>query len=38
MIGKYGSFFCVFGTGDGVFRGDVGGVCLFGVVSGRSLS
>lgn len=38
MTGKYGGFFCVFGTGDGVFRRNAGGICLFSVVSSRSLS
>lgn len=33
VTGKFRGFFCIFGTGDGVFRGDVGGVCLFGFVS-----
>lgn len=33
MIGKSGGFFCVFSAGNGIFRGNVGGVCLFGFVS-----
>lgn len=33
MIGKSGGFFCVSGTGNGVLRGDVGGICLFGLIS-----
>ena len=37
MTGKYGGFFRVIGAGDSVFRGDVSGICLFGVVSSGSL-
>lgn len=33
MIGKFRGFFCVFGAGDGIFRGNVSGVCLFGLTS-----
>lgn len=38
MIGRFRGFFCFFGVGDGLFGWNVGSVCLFGLISGRSLS
>lgn len=38
LIGEFGGFFCVFGACDGLSRGDVGGVCLFGFAGGGSVS
>lgn len=38
MTGKYGGFFCFSCTGDGIFRGDAGGICLFSVSGSGSLS
>lgn len=37
-MGEFRGFFCVFGAGYGLFRGNVGGVYLFGVVGSGSLS
>lgn len=38
MISKYGGFFYLFSTGNSIFRGDAGSVCLFSVVSSGPLS
>lgn len=38
MTGKYGGFFCIFSPGNGLFRGDVSGVCLFSGSGSGSLS
>lgn len=38
LIGEFRGFFCFFGACYGLFRGDAGGVCVFGVFGSGTLS